>query len=597
MNAERLLQHYEQIADAPGAIARLRRFILDLAVRGKLVPQDANDEPASELLKRIAKERAERISRGEMRRGKLSADPIDFPFEPPTGWVWLRLAETGNIGSGNSINEPTREQLARVQEGRPFIATKDVGYGLDRIDYENGLLVEFSDERFKIARTNSVLICAEGGSAGKKIGLADREICFGNKLLANETWSVVAPKFVLFVYMSEFFYQQFSSKMKGVIGGISIANFLELAFPLPPLAEQHRIVAKVDELMGLCDRLEVARAGREAVRDRLAAASLARLNAPDPETFQEDARFALDTLPALTRRPDQIKRLRQTILNLAVRGKLVPQDLNDEPASELLKRIAKEKGRTRHSVVTISHDDELYLLPETWKWAALDQLIVSGPQNGVSPKPTNREDAPKAITLTATTSGSFNPSYFKHVEANIPRNSEFWLKDGDLLFQRGNTREYVGMAAVYRGPPHAFLFPDLIMKVRMSAHVCLEFAHLASISPPAREFLSANASGAQATMPKINQTTLVSLPIPLPPLAEQHRIVAKVDALMALCDRLEASLTTTAATRRRLLGALLAEVFLAETLAPVDANDIFVDAARRAKPVPTFAGDASEAAE
>ncbi len=78
-------------------------------------------------------------------------------------------------------------------------------------------------------------------------------------------------------------------------------------FPLPPLAEQHRIVAKVDELMGLCDRLEAARAGREAVRDRLAAASLARLNAPDPETFQDDARFALGALPALTTRPDQIK--------------------------------------------------------------------------------------------------------------------------------------------------------------------------------------------------------------------------------------------------------------------------------------------------
>ena len=91
--------------------------------------------------------------------------------------------------------------------------------------------------------------------------------------------------------------------------------------------------------MGLCDRLEAARAGREAARDRLAAASLARLNAPDPETFQADARFALDALPALTTRPDQIKPLRQTILNLAVRGKLVPQDPKDEPASELLKRI------------------------------------------------------------------------------------------------------------------------------------------------------------------------------------------------------------------------------------------------------------------
>jgi hypothetical protein len=107
-----------------------------------------------------------------------------------------------------------------------------------------------------------------------------------------------------------------------------------------PLAEQHRIVAKVDELIALCDRLEAAHAVREATR--LAAASLARLNAPDPETFRADARFALDVLPAITTRPDQIKALRQTILNLAVRGKLVPQDPNDEPASESLKRIAKE---------------------------------------------------------------------------------------------------------------------------------------------------------------------------------------------------------------------------------------------------------------
>ena len=252
-----------------------------------------------------------------------------------------------------------------------------------------------------------------------------------------------------------------------------------------------------------------------------------------------------------------------------MRGKLVPQDPNDESASELLKRIAKEKGRTRHPVVTIGLVEEPYPLPGSWKWTALDELIVFGPQNGISPKPTNREDAPKAITLTATTSGSFNPAFFKHVEASIPKGSGFWLSDGDLLFQRGNTREYVGMAAVYRGPAHAFLFPDLIMKVRVSAHICLEFAHLASISPPARKFLSANASGAQATMPKINQTTLVSLPVPLPPLAEQHRIVAKVDELMALCDQLEASLTNATSTRSRLLNALLAEALM-----PVETREL-----------------------
>ena len=311
--------------------------------------------------------------------------------------------------------------------------------------------------------------------------------------------------------------------------------------------------------MALCDQLDAARAEREATRDRLAASSLARLNMPDPETFQDDARFVLNAISELTTRPDQIKHLRQTILNLAVRGKLVPQDPNDEPASELAESIAKEKCRTRRTIATIPNGTEPYRVPESWKWATLDELIIAGPQNGISPIPTAREDAPKAITLTATTSGTFNPAYFKRVEANIPSDSDYWLRDGDLLFQRGNTREYVGIAAVYEGLSNTFLFPDLIMKVRVSSQLDLRYVHLASISPPAREFLSKNASGAQKTMPKINQTTLVSLPIPLPPLAEQQRIVARVDELMAMCDQLEASLTGTEATRRRLLDALLAE--------------------------------------
>ena len=119
--------------------------------------------------------------------------------------------------------------------------------------------------------------------------------------------------------------------------------------------------------MALCDRLEAARAEREATRDRLAAASLARLNAPDPETFHADARFALDALPALTTRPDQIKQLRQTILNLAVRGKLVPQNPNDEPASELLKRIAAEIAPSRPVHVEHIQQESLpFDVPQGW---------------------------------------------------------------------------------------------------------------------------------------------------------------------------------------------------------------------------------------
>lgn len=542
MNAERLLAHYEEIADEPDAIARLRRFILDLAVRGKLVPQDANDEPAKGFRKR--------------------ADPV-APFELPSNWKWIEIGDQLDLLNGMAF--------------KPTDWSKE-GLRIVRIQNLNNPEAPFNFCNPRMARERSLIdngsfLISWSGTPGTSFGafIWDRGPAVLNQHIFRCDFKTKA-------FVAAFLRLAINGRLDEMIakahGGVGLQHITKgkleaLLIPLPPQAEQRRIVAKVDELMGLCDRLEASRAGREAVRDRLAAASLARLNAPDPETFQSDARFAIHALPALTTRPDQIKRLRQTILNLAVRGKLVPQDPNDEPASELLKQIAKEKGRTRHPVVTISLDDEPYPLPVTWKWTALDQLIVSGPQNGISPKPTNREDAPKAITLTATTSGSFNPAYFKHVEANIPRDSEFWLSDGDLLFQRGNTREYVGIAAVYRGPAHAFLFPDLIMKVRVSAHVCLEFAHLASISPPAREFLSANASGAQATMPKINQTTLVSLPVPLPPLAEQHRIVAKVDALMSLCDRLEASLDQTAATRRRLLDALLAEA-----LAPVDAREL-----------------------
>jgi type I restriction enzyme S subunit len=125
------------------------------------------------------------------------------------------------------------------------------------------------------------------------------------------------------------------------------------------------------------------------------------------------------------------------------------------------------------------------------------------------------------------------------------------------------------MAAIYDGPSNAFLFPDLIMKVRVSNSIFLRFVHLVATSPPARAFLSEKATGAQASMPKINQTILCSLPIPLPPLPEQHRIVAKVDELMALCDNLEASLGDADATRRQLL-----ESLLAEALQPVETREV-----------------------
>jgi type I restriction enzyme, S subunit len=263
-------------------------------------------------------------------------------------------------------------------------------------------------------------------------------------------------------------------------------------------------------------------------------------------------------------RSEHIRELRQTILNLAVRGKLVPQDPSDEPASELLKRIQHEQETlpqkrkfSTDARKIVKAEMDLPSLPLSWTYTVLQSLIIFGPQNGISPKPTKRNDAPRSITLTATTKGIFDANYYKHVEANIAKDSEFWLQPGDLLFQRGNTREYVGMAAYYLGKPGQFLYPDLMIKVRLASDLSLPYIHLSCISPSSRLYFSEQASGSQETMPKINQNTLLNLPIPLPPLAEQRRIVAKVDELMAQCDRLETQLTTTQTTSRQLLESLL----------------------------------------
>jgi type I restriction enzyme S subunit len=563
MNAERLLAHYEQIADVPDGIARLRRFILDLAVRGKLVAQDRSDEPASKLVNRIAVERNAWAKKGEIRKAKAFLPMRVTPFDLPKGWEWLRLGETGNIFTGNSIDPATRDRLEREKVGRPFVATKDVGYGFDPIDYDNGLLVSISDKTFKVARAHSVLICAEGGSAGRKIGIAARDICFGNKLLANETWSVVSPRFVMFVYLSAFFYEQFVAQMTGVIGGISINKFLQLPFPLAPFAEQHRIVAKVDELMTLCDRLEAARGRRETARDRLAAASLARLNAPDSEILQADARFALNVLPAFTTRPDQIKQFRQTVLNLAVRGKLVPQDARDE-TSRLppLRQFAAASGM----------DDEVFeqfrgsmILPSGWQIAPLAQLsdnIVDCPHT--TPKWMDKGEIcirtnqlrPRVLDLSA-------PRYVSP-EAYIERIERLQPKADDILYSREG-----GILGIACRVPHGvrLCLGQRLMLIRAGAETRADFLEIVLNSPLITDIAKACTTGGAA--PRVNMSTVRAYPIPVPPLAEQHRIVAKVDMLMALCDRLEASLTAAAATRRRLLDALLAEA-----LTPLDALEM-----------------------
>ncbi len=311
--------------------------------------------------------------------------------------------------------------------------------------------------------------------------------------------------------------------------------------------------------MALCDRLETARAGREAMRDRLAAASLAPLNAPDPDSaiFADHARFALDALAVLTSRPDQIKALRQTILNLAVRGTLVPQDPKDEPASELLKRIAKEKariGKVRGNrdpspIIPIGAENAPFPAAPSWVWAAFGELVISRDSERV---PVSKEER------------STRPKTFDYYGASgVIDKIDDYLFDKPLLLIGED-----GANLINRSTPIAFIARGKYW-VNNHAHVLdglseefLRYIELFINAIDLKPYVTGTAQ------PKMNQAKMNSIPIALPPLAEQHRIVAKVDELMALCDRLEESLGISEDNRSRLLDALLAEA-----LAPYEVQE------------------------
>lgn len=562
MNADQLLDYYEQIADAPGAISRLRQFVMDLAVRGRLVEQNPKDEPASELLNQIEIERSQRMNNGEIRKAKPFPPIEEPPFDLPDSWVWLPLGQTGNIFTGNSINAVTRERLTKTEDGYPFIATKDIGYGHDSINYENGLLVSTEDQGFKVACKQSVLICAEGGSAGRKIGITDREICFGNKLLANETWSVILPRFVMFVYLSGFFYEQFAKRMTGIIGGISINRFLQLPFPLPSLAEQYRIVEKVDELMLLCGWLESKQSEREVIRTRFAEMSLARLNVSNtnPTVFQNHATFVIDNLVPLTTHLAQIKFLRQTILNLAVCGKLVNQDSAEGTGSDLLailnesrrKKLKSNPARKIVSVERVSESEKYMDLPASWAWTRIREIGMT--QTGTTPSSSNAnlfgEFVPfvKPADLDADQVNYDGPGLSEegmNCSRIAPKNTVLMVCIGATLGKVSVTdrticfNQQINSVTPYLEGLHRFL----VLALKASCFQKLAWSRAST-----------------ATLPIISKRKWEVLPIPLPPLVEQHRIVAKVDELMVFCDQLEANLSTRDKIRCHLLDALLEKV-------------------------------------
>lgn len=434
--------------------------------------------------------------------------PDIYDIDIPEEWHWSTLGECCEMYTGNSIPESVKKKkYAGLEEGYDYIATKDVLFSHE-IVYDNGVRIPY-DEGFKVAHKGSVLMCIEGGSAGRKIGMIDRDVCFGNKLCVFFSTSVL-NEYIYYYLQSYQFKAHFSGNISGIIGGVSQKKLSSTPIPIPSFDEQKDIVKGIKDIIPYIDSY------RE-INDRL-------------DNLKEN-------FP---------KELRKAVLQYAVQGKLVPQDENEGTADDVMERISikrkqflsEGKIKANKSLPEISEEDEPFEIPSSWRWVRLIDILLDKPSNGYSPSAVKYETKYKNITLTATTSGFFKENEFKYIDIDEDTANRYWLKHNDILIQRSNSRELVGTSCIYRGEDNQFLYPDLIMRCRVYEEIDLKYIEYVLKSPLVKNYYSLNASGTSESMPKINQTIVCMTPVPIPPLKEQKRIVAKIEELLPYCDQL-----------------------------------------------------------
>ncbi len=557
----RLVNNLATWTTAPNGIKKLRELILELAVRGLLVPQDANDEPVSVLLEKIAAEKARLVSQGKIKPPKPlpKISEAEKPFVLPKGWEWIRLGDLGITQTGTT---PPTSNPEFFGKDYPFIKPADISY--DSINYNNDGLSEEGINKGRLIKEFSVLMVCIGGSIGK-VNFVDRDCSCNQQINAITPYLSDVKALSYFMGAGLFQQQVLSEAPQTTLPILSKGKWEKLLIPLPPLAEQHRIVAKVDELMQLCDQLEQKQNHSQQTHRQLVSTLLTTLTEAH---FQAAWSRIAANFDAPFTTLSSVEQLQKTILQLAVRGVVVPQNPDDEPASELLKKIAEEKARLiaegkirkQNPLPKISESEKPFNLPDNWEWVKLDNLALLS-EAGWSPKceSTPREnDRWAVLKVSAVTWGKFNPNENKELPSNFKEKPEYEVHSGDFLISRANTADLVARAVIVpENAPKKLMMSDKIIRFVFSSKTDANFINLVNSSEFSRNYYARVAGGTSSSMKNVSREQIRNLVFALPPLAEQHRIVAKVDELMTLCEQLKTKLQTAQTLQQQLAQTLV----------------------------------------
>jgi type I restriction enzyme S subunit len=396
MKLETFFEHFDLLAEAPNGVQKLRELILDLAVRGKLVTQDANDEPAAVLLERIKKEKERLVKEGKISKLEL-LPPIkhnDILYNLPSTWLWVRLGEVVDYNGAAKVSP------SEIPEDSWLLELEDIEKDSSKI-IQRCTFKERNSKSTKARFLKGDVLYGKLRPYLNKVVIADADGFCTTEIIPLRSYLGIFSKYLMYALKRRDFIEYVNAKTYGVkMPRLGTDDGRRALLPLPPLEEQKRIVTKVDELMKLCDELEARQKKKRETRILINNAALNKLLTADtPDTFTKNWQCIGDNFDILYSAPENIGKLRQAILQLAVMGKLVPQDANDEPAAVLLERIKKEKERLikegkikKDNILSPIKDDEIpFELPIGWEWVRFPELGIFGrgkskhrPRNDIS---------------------------------------------------------------------------------------------------------------------------------------------------------------------------------------------------------------------
>lgn len=473
---------------------KLKQLVLDLAIHGKLVPQDPNDEPASELLKRI-KENVETHGRAcKSKKSAISSENLDeVPFEVPEGWCWTTLGEIGKWQSGST---PSRSNKSYYGGTIPWLKTGDLNDGFITEIPEFITEEALKNTSVKLNPTDSVLIAMYGATIGK-VGI----LTF--PATTNQACCACCEYCIDKMYLFYFLIQERENFINKAGGGaqpnISKEIILSTLIPLPPLSEQRRIVAEIERWFGVIDQLESNEADLKK----------------------------------------SIEQTKKKVLDLAIRGKLVPQEKEDEPARELLARIKENvethgrasKGK-KTAIPSVELDEVPFEVPEGWEWTTIGS-ISSNILYGVNESAKNSGEY-KLLRITDIQDNRVDWNTVPVTDYDATKVYDYLLQKNDILFAR--TGATVGKSYLVEDEVANCIYASYLIKVQLNALLCSKYVKRYFESAYYWNLITENSIG--TGQPNVNGTILASLTIPLPPLSEQHRIVSKIEEVFGVLDRI-----------------------------------------------------------